>query len=176
MRPPAPRAAWNAARKAYTQAEVYMKLVCRIWITAAALVLAAMPAVAQSEKKLNPQKVPQPVRQAFEQRFPQARLLGAAEEKDKGATLYEIESEWRGRRYDVTFKPDGTLVAVEETIPMEEAPAAVLSALKKEFPTAKVVRAEKITEAGAVTYEFQLNGAPKKEAKFSPEGKLLAVE
>jgi hypothetical protein len=59
---------------------------------------------------------------------------------------------------------------------MEEAPAAVLSALKKEFPTAKVVRAEKITEAGAVTYEFQLKGAPKNEAKFSPEGKLLAVE
>lgn len=149
----------------------------RIWLLALVLLWAcsAAPAV-QAEKKIGVKDLPAPVREAFEKQFPQARVLGVSEEKEPGGAVYEIEIQWRGRHYDVTYKPDGASVSVEETIPMEEVPAAVAAALKKEFPSARVIRAEKITEGGVLSYEFQLKGGPKKEAKFSADGKLLEAE
>lgn len=142
----------------------------------AAVLAAAAAAGAQTEKKISRKDLPPAVRSSFEKRFPGARVLGTSSEIDKGSTVYEVESEWQGRRHDVTFRTDGALVSDEETIPLQEAPAAVLAALKKEFPKAQVARAEKILEDGQVSYEFQLKGAAKKEAKFSSTGKLLGSE
>lgn len=153
-----------------------MRRTSPILILAVLLVAAATAFAAQAEKKTSMKRIPAAVREAFTKQFPQARVLGVSEEQEPGGIVYEIENEWKGRRYDVTFKPDGSLVSVEETIPMAEVPPAVAAALKQEFPSAKVTRAEKITEAGVVSYEFQLKGGPKKEAKFSAEGKLLEAE
>lgn len=146
------------------------------WLPVLLLLPVAAAPVQQAEKKIDLKAAPPAVREAFAKQFPGARILGLAEEKEPGGIVYEIESEWKGRHYDVTFKPDGVLVSVEETIPMAEVPATVAAALKKEFPSATVVRAEKITEGGVLSYEFQLKGGPKKEAKFSADGKLLESE
>jgi len=140
------------------------------------LVIAAAAASGQQERKISMKALPSAVREAFEKQFPQARVSGVTEEKEAGGVVYEIESRWKGRQYDVTFRPDGSLVSVEETIPMAEVPPAVAAGLKREFPDAKVTKAEKITESGVIAYEFQLRGGPKKEAKFSPDGKLLEAE
>lgn len=147
------------------------------WLRAcAAVMLAAAAAQSQTERKLEYGKVPAAVRTAFEKQFTGARILGASSETDAGVTVYEIECEWRARHHDVTFRPDGSLVSVEETIPMSEVPPAVAEALKNHFPKAEVTRAEKITEGGAVSYEFQMKGAAKREAKFSADGKLISSE
>ncbi|MEJ5367858.1 MAG: PepSY-like domain-containing protein [Bryobacteraceae bacterium] len=130
----------------------------------------------QVEKKVAYQDVPAAVREAFEQQFAGAKILGASAETAAGEVVFEVECEWRGRHHDVTFRADGGLVSVEEAIPMSEVPAAVAAALRKEFPKARVMRAEKIREGGTVSYEFQLSGGVKKEAKFSAEGKLLSSE
>ncbi len=143
---------------------------------AAVLLFAALAAGMQAEKKVAYQDVPAAVREGFEQQFTGAKILGASTETSAGVVVYEVECEWRGRHHDVTFRADGGLVSVEETIPMGEVPAAVAAALKKEFPKARVARAEKIREGGVVSYEFQLRGDAKKEAKFSAEGKLLSSE
>ncbi|MCX7603268.1 MAG: PepSY-like domain-containing protein [Bryobacteraceae bacterium] len=142
----------------------------------AAVALAAAALLAQTERKLEYRNVPAAVRAAFEKQFAGARVLGAAAETEAGATLFEIECEWRSRHHDITFREDGSLVSVEETIPMSEVPAAVAAALKKEFPKARVTRAEKISEGGTVAYEFQLQGAAKREAKFSADGRLISSE
>lgn len=152
-----------------------MRCCTRIQVCAV-LALAAAAAAAQTEKKLDYKSVPAAVRAAFEKQFAGARVIGASSEIDGGSTLYEIECEWRARHHDITFRSDGSLVSVEETIPMSEVPAAVAQALKKMFPRAEVTRAEKIAEGGAVSYEFQLKGAAKREAKFSPDGKLISSE
>ena len=143
---------------------------------AAATALAAAAAGGQGEKPLAYKEVPAAVRAAFEKQFPGAKVRGASSETGERGTVYEVECDWRGRSHDITFRADGALVAVEETIPPGEAPAAVMAALRKEFPKAQVVRAEKITEGGVVSYEFQLKGAAKREAKFSPDGKLISAE
>lgn len=136
----------------------------------------ALSATAQVEKKLRYADVPAAVRGAFEKQFQGARVIGASSETEAGATVYEIECEWRSRHHDVTFRGDGTLVSIEETIPMSEVPAAVSAALRKEFPGGQAVRAEKITEGGTVSYEFQLKGAAKREARFSADGRLIRSE
>lgn len=140
------------------------------------LLAVSMAAAGQTERKISAKALPPAVRESFEKQFPQARITGASEEKEAGGILYEIECRWKQRQYDVTFKPDGSLVSVEETIPVGEVPAAVMASLKSQFPTAEIKKAEKITEAGTVTYEFELRKSPKKEVKFSAEGKLLEAE
>jgi hypothetical protein len=128
------------------------------------------------KRKITMKAAPPAVREAFGKQFPQARVLGVSEEKAPDGVLYEVESEWNGRHYDVTFRPVGSLVSVEETVPTTGIPPAVAAALKREFPSAKVARAEKITEGGTLSCEFQLTGGPKREAKFSADGKLLESE
>jgi len=143
-------------------------------VLAAPLTVAA--AAGQTEQKLKYPDLPPAVRTAFDKQFQGARVLGVSSEAEGGGTVYEIECEWRTRRHDITFRPDGMLVSTEETIPMSEVPAAVSAALRREFPRAEVTRAEKITEGGAVSYEFQLRGANKREAKFSADGRLIRSE
>jgi len=128
------------------------------------------------EKSIEPSKLPQVVQQAFERFCPSAQVLGASVEHEKGVELYEVECQCRGRHHDVTFRADGTLVSDEETIPLEEVPKAVQQALRKAFPGARVKRAEKVVEGGTVSYEFQLSGAAKKEAKFSAAGQMLEAQ
>ncbi|MGC8759507.1 MAG: PepSY-like domain-containing protein [Bryobacteraceae bacterium] len=138
--------------------------------------LTVAPAAGQTEQKLKYQDLPLAVRTAFEKQFRGARILGVSSEVEGGGTVYEIECEWRTRHHDITFRPDGALVSTEETIPMSEVPAAVSAALRREFPGAEVTRAEKITEGGAVSYEFQLKGANKREVKYSSDGRLIGSE
>lgn len=140
------------------------------------LVFAAPSAAEQDERKIRMGDLPPAVRDAFEKQFPKARVSGVSEEKASDGIVYEIECRWQGRKHDVTFKPDGSLVSVEETIPVEQVPAPVMAALKTQFPSARIKKAEKVTESGAVAYEFELRKAVKKEVKFAPDGKLLEAE
>lgn len=149
----------------------------RIPLLALAFVILAAPAAAdQDERKIRMKDLPAAVRDAFEKQFPQARVSGVSEEKESDGIVYEIECRWKGRKHDVTFKPDGSLVSVEETIPVEEVPAPVMTALKTRFPSARIKKVEKVTESGAVAFEFELGKAAKKEVKFSADGRLLEAE
>ena len=138
--------------------------------------LFTLTAQTTTEKKINAKTLPAPVKAAFEKSYPGAKILGLSSEVDNGATVYEVESVQNGTHRDILYKPDGQLIVVEETISMSDVPPAVQAALKSQFPTAKVTLSEKLITGPTVEYEFQLKGAPKKEAKFSADGKLLASE
>lgn len=134
---------------------------------AAATALAAAAAGGQGEKPLAYKEVPAAVRAAFEKQFPGAKVRGASSETGERGTVYEVECDWRGRPHDITFRADGALVAVEETIPPGEAPAAVMAALRKEFPKALVVRAEKSPRAAWSATSFS-SRAPRSGRRSSP--------
>jgi hypothetical protein len=138
--------------------------------------LFTLSAQTPTEKKIAPKDLPAPVKAAFDKQFPGAKVLGLSSEVDNGATFYEVESVQYGTHRDVLYKPDGQLIVVEETIAMSDVPPAVQAALKTHFPKAKVTLSEKLLTGQTIEYEFQLKGAPKKEAKFSADGKLLASE
>jgi uncharacterized membrane protein YkoI len=56
----------------------------------------------------------------------------------------------------VTYKPDGSLVSVEESMELSAMPAAVQQAVNKKFPGGKIAKAEKVTKGARVAYEFEI--------------------
>jgi hypothetical protein len=128
----------------------------------------AGPAAAQeeSEQKLERKEVPAAVLAAFAKLYPKAEVIGYTKETDEqGRTVYEVESTEGGVHRDVTFLADGSLVSIEESVEFSALPAAVQQAVKKKYPGAKVVLAEKISKGGRVAYELHLE-VEKKEVEL----------
>ncbi|MGC8761783.1 MAG: PepSY-like domain-containing protein [Bryobacteraceae bacterium] len=140
------------------------------------LVVAPSLACAQTERKVSAAEVPEAVKRAIAQRLPGAKITGYSLETADGVRLYEAECVAAGRRHDLTVTAEGVVREDEETIPIGEIPAAVRTSFEKEFPKARIVRAEKITAGDKVTYELSLQNSPRKEAVFSPDGKLISAK
>ena len=115
--------------------------------------------------------VPKEVAAAFTQAYPNAKALHASKENEDGAVEYEIESVEGTTHRDIDYKPDGTLIEVEETIGATDVPDAVSKAITARYPKASITRREKVTtKAGAVSYEFGVKGAPVGEIVLNPDG------
>jgi hypothetical protein len=94
-----------------------------------------------------------------------------AKEKLKGKDVYEVESIDGGKPRDITYRPDGVIAVLEETIPVGEVPAAVVAAIKADHPKATVTRYEKVIEDGVTTYEVALKAAGSDPPSTTPDGK-----
>jgi hypothetical protein len=65
----------------------------------------------------------------------------------------------------------------EEKVPLNKLPKAVTEAVKKKFPKAELVSAEKEKEDGKIVYELNFkNEGSTVEVIVTPEGKILVVE
>jgi hypothetical protein len=65
----------------------------------------------------------------------------------------------------------------EEKVPLDKLPKAVTDAVKKKFPKAELVSAEKEKEDGKIVYEVNFkNEGSTIEAIVTPEGKILVIE
>ncbi len=127
----------------------------------------------EGETKVARKDVPAPVLAAFEKAYPKATIKGFSKEKEKGQTVYEVESVEGKTHRDVSYAADGKLLITEESVEMKDVPAAVQQALNRKYPKAKVDLAEKVTEGTSVGYEFHLTTAAgkKAEVKFDAKGK-----
>lgn len=142
----------------------------------AALVLGLTAALA-GERQIERKDVPAAVLTAFAGAYPKAEIKGYSTEEENGQAVYEIESVEGLVTRDVTYAADGAVVSLEETLDTSELPRGVKSALKKNFPKAKVLKAEKITKGTAVTYEFEIeHNGQKTEVVFDPQGNELERE
>jgi hypothetical protein len=119
-------------------------------------------------------KLPAAVQAAFKKAYPDATIKNVNHETEDGQEQYEIESTNHGRGLDVNYKPDGTLLVVEEEITEAEMPAAVNAAIAKRYPKATVTLRERMTEKGALSYEIGLKGAPVKTAQLAPDGTWIS--
>lgn len=128
----------------------------------------------QSVKKNN---VPKPILEAFQKAYPKATIKGFSKETDQGKLIYEVESiEGRVSR-DISYTADGTVITIEERLPVDELPSAVKSSLAKEFPKVKVSKAEKITKGSTTQYELLLGlGREKHEVVFDGGGTIIRNE
>ena len=127
---------------------------------------AATPAAKASKVVLPPA-----VESAFKAAYPNATIKNVAKEKLKGKDVYEVESIDGGKPRDITYRPDGVIAVLEETIPVGEVPAAVVAAIKADHPKATVTRYEKVIEDGVTTYEVALKGGRVGSAEYTPDGK-----
>ena len=119
-------------------------------------------------------KLPAAVESAFKTAYPQAAIKHASHETEDGVEQYEIESTNQGRELDVNYKPDGTVIVIEEEVTASELPAAVAAAVAARYPKATVTTRERATEGQKSYFELGLKGAPVKEVQLTPDGKWIS--
>jgi len=146
-------------------------VVTSIMILSAASLTSAFQATKSAAKPAPKTALPAPIEAAFKAAYPTATIKNVMKEKENGKDVYEVESIDQGLTRDLIYRPDGTVVLVEEQVSEADVPAPVVAALKAQFPKATITRREKVTENGAIRYEFQLKGAKVTSAEFTPDGK-----
>jgi hypothetical protein len=132
------------------------------------------PPAKPSKPAAAPAALPAPILAAFKAAYPHATIKAAAEEKENGKVVWEVESTDNGLGRDLIYTPDGTVVEIEEEVPSAQLPAPVTAAVKAQYPAAQIVKGEKLTRGATVSYELQLTGAAQKSIELTPEGKPVA--
>ena len=142
------------------------------FIAALALIVVTAPASIAGQAAAKPApKLPAAIETAFKAAYPAATIKGISREKYAGKDAYEVESVDNGKTRDLIYLLDGTVVVVEEEVSAGDLPAAVVAAMKADFPKATVTRYERLVTRGVTTYEMQLKGAKVGEAEYTVEGK-----
>ena len=150
-----------------------------LFVVIFAFVLAACEKEGEQEKTVTEKEVPQAVLSAFNTAYPGATIKEYAEEIEDGQTSYEISCIFEGRKIDAVYNPDGSVLAIEEVIPVEALPEVVNQAIAREVPQFSIKLAEKIDKKGETLYEVKiLNTQDQKtyELQFSSTGKLIEKE
>ena len=126
------------------------------------------------EKQVSERQVPAAVIAAFKAAYPQATIRAYAREKENGKLFYEVESIEGQTTRDVLYHPDGTVAAIEESIPISDLPTDAQVSIRRKYPKAVVTKAEKIIRDGIIEYEAHAKlGKKVIELKFDANGKRL---
>jgi hypothetical protein len=144
---------------------------------AAGLVLLAGNASAQ-EKKIKRSELPPAVEKTVAAQSAGATILGFSTEKEKGQTLYEVEMTVSGHSKDVSMTTDGSIVEVEEQVPLDSLSAEVKAGLQAKAGKGKITKVESLTKKDKlVAYEAKVETNGKKtEIQVGPDGKPLDHE
>lgn len=104
-----------------------------------------------------------------------ATIKGLAKEVEDGKTYYEAEMKVNGRTKDVLIDSAGTVVEVEQEVPMEELPAAVRATIEKQSAGGQIKNVESIVEHGQLkAYEAHIKKSGKTiEIKVKPDGTVM---
>jgi hypothetical protein len=126
------------------------------------------------EGKLDLKILPDAVLSAFRAAYPKAVVKGASKETEKGATYFEVESVDGKLNRDLLYTADGKAVEIEESIAATDLPAAVQQTLSKEYPGAKVLKAERMTKGNQILFELRIQIKDKQTGvTIDPNGKIL---
>jgi hypothetical protein len=129
-----------------------------------------------NEIRVKLEELPAAVRETARRESKGGTVLGYTKEVEKGQTLYELELKVRGHTKDVIIDPAGTIVLVEEEVPIGSLPAAVQAEVKKTLGSARVLKFEAVTRGTTLAgYEAHVKaGGKESEIKMAPDGKPLA--
>jgi uncharacterized membrane protein YkoI len=127
---------------------------------------------AGEEAKVQLKNLPPAVRATVEAETKNATLKGVSKEKEKGKTVYELESMVNGRTRDLMIDSAGNVYVVEEQLDADKAPAAVRAALEAK---GAIVVLESVIENGKTTYEGQVKtkAGKKLTMELDADGKPL---
>jgi hypothetical protein len=93
---------------------------------------------------IDPTTVPRVCLDAVELAAPGGRIVVAQKQVTRGDFYYEVEKEIEGLRFELLFRPDGTLAGREDEIPIAAAPGPVLDAANELFPHGDVCAVERV--------------------------------
>ncbi len=122
------------------------------------------------EDDLTIDQVPEPARAALLELAGGAKIVKAEHEREHGVLVYEAEWVKNGTKHEAAVTADGTLIEIEEIIPVDRAPAAVRAAITKHFGgNAKVVVEKKMI----VVYEVEVRiDGKERELLVFPTGRV----
>ena len=115
------------------------------------------------------------VQRAVQKAAGQGTIGDIYKENEAGETLFEVDLTISDKTRNLTFDPEGALVAEQEPIGLSEVPASVRQAIAAQLAAGgKLRRLEKTTEDGEITYEVDIVRAGKVQAvTLTADGKLV---
>jgi uncharacterized membrane protein YkoI len=142
----------------------------------AALSLAT--AVVAQEKKIQRADLPPAVEKTVAAQTQGATIKAFSQEKENGQTYYEAETTVNGHSKDITIDANGSLVEIEEQVPLDSLPSTVRAGLQAKAGEGKILKVESLTKHDKlVAYEAKVQTAGKKtEIQVGPDGKPLDHE
>jgi len=132
-------------------------------------------------------RLPPKAAKAVKKAFPNAKIVDTELENENGVKLYEVTVVDDDRRFEVTVSPQGTLVEIENDVPVKDLPGPVVKTVAKHAKGGRITEAEKV-EARAVVkagklvkldkprtfYEIEVRkGGKELEINVLPDGTLL---
>ena len=128
----------------------------------------------EKKKKYSKKDLPAEVLSAFQKAYPKATIKGVDKEKENGTTYFEIESVDGKTKRDLLYTTEGKVSEIEESIEVSSLSAEIKTSLKKEYPKATIVKAEKVTQDSTTRYELHIKvGKKTSEVVFDLAGNIL---
>lgn len=131
------------------------------------------------DKELKKNQVPQPVLDAFAKAWPNAKVKGFEQETRDGKTVIEIEFKENGVTHEHCYSSDGTLLGIGEEIRVADLPPAVVEAINKAHPNARIKEAERKLSPNGTLSHFEVEikvGGKELELEIDRDGKILKTE
>jgi uncharacterized membrane protein YkoI len=150
-----------------------------ITVAVVATMLFGVLAVAQEqEKKIKRSDLPPAVEKAVAEQSQGTNIRGFSQEKENGQTFYETELTVNGHSKDILMDAQGSVVEVEEQVPVESLSPAVRNGLQAKAGSGKLVKVETLTKKGKlVAYEAKVaTNGKKSEVQVGSDGKPLNHE
>src|SRR6516165_9166770 len=85
------------------------------------------------EEKIKPEMLPKKVLDAVKSWFPEPEFTSLTKETTDGKVVYDLEFKYKGRKYEMDIKEDGTVLEIEKEVAVKDLPKAVTQALKDKF-------------------------------------------
>jgi hypothetical protein len=110
------------------------------------LVLMASPVHSggTKEEKITQDKLPKKVLEAVKSWFAEPKFTALTKETTGDKVVYDLEFTFKGKKYEMDVKEDGTVLEIEKEVASKDLPAAVAKAVKDKFPKATVKEAMEV--------------------------------
>jgi hypothetical protein len=152
--------------------------ISRIFIPALITAIGFATAATAQEKKIQRSELPSEVGKTVVSQSEGATIRGFSKEVENGQLHYEVELMVNGHSKDVLMDSGGSILEVEEQVPIGSLPAGVRAGLQAKAGNGQLLKAESITKHDKlVAYEAQVRSSGKRtEVQVGPDGKPLDHE
>jgi uncharacterized membrane protein YkoI len=124
-----------------------------------------------AESRIKRKNLPPAVEKVVQQEEKNGTLKGLSKETEDGRVAYEIETVVNGRTRDLLVDAAGSVIEVEQEVPLDSIPAAAREAIQKKAAGAKIRSVELLTKGSATSYEAHLaRGLKHTEVIVNPDG------
>jgi uncharacterized membrane protein YkoI len=146
-------------------------------LTIVTILLCSTVAVAQ-DKRIQRSDLPPAVERTVQTQSQGATVRGFSEDRENGQAFYEAELMVNGHSKDILIDSNGTIAEVEEEVPPNSLPPAVIQGLHNKAGRGKLTKVESLTKHDRlVAYEAKvLTDGKKSEVQVGPDGKPLDHE